>query len=165
MKGGAKEQFYDEKRRHSFEKFRKEKEEKKVKNKVFLILLTAVLAISLSILGCGEVTPLPPEISLVFSDHNPNFNACAQALTTYANYIAGHSDGKIEITKIGYGGEILPQLQAFEGVQAGTADCASYVPEIGDGLEYIQVMNLPFMGWGTPRERGSGIRETYRRLP
>jgi hypothetical protein len=123
-----------------------------VKNKVFLILLAAVFVISLSIVGCGEVTPLPPEIELIFSDHNPSFNAEAQGLTAYANYIADHSGGKVAITKIGYGGEVLPQMQAFEGLQAGTADCAAYVPEIGDGIEYLQVMQMPFMGWGTPRK-------------
>jgi TRAP-type C4-dicarboxylate transport system substrate-binding protein len=123
-----------------------------VKNKVFLILLAAVFAMSLSIVGCtGGEEETPPELSLIFSDHNPSFNAEAQALTAYANSIAAASNGKIEITKIGYGGEILPQMQAFEGVQAKTADCAAYVPEIGDGLEYAQVMQMPFMGWGTPR--------------
>jgi TRAP-type C4-dicarboxylate transport system substrate-binding protein len=122
-----------------------------VKNKILLVLLAAVLAISLSVVGCaggGEEEEEPEVILLIFSDFNPFASATARALTAYANYIADHSDGKVEIEKIGYEGEILPP-EIFEGVQAGTADCASYFPEIGEGLEYIQVMQMPFMGWGT----------------
>jgi hypothetical protein len=130
------------------------KEEKTVKKKVLIMCLVAALALSLTIVGCAATTPTPtgPEISLVFSDHNPSFNAEAQGLTAYANFIAANSSGKIAITKIGYGGEVLPQMQAFEGVQAKTADCAAYVPEIGDGIQYAQIMQMPFMGWGTPRK-------------
>lgn len=122
-----------------------------MKSKLFLISLAAVLALSLGLTGCGTTTTTPPLYNLTFSDHNPQGNACADALTTYANYIADHSGGKVVIKKIGYAGEILPQMQAFAGVQADTADAASYVPEIGDGIQYMQVMAMPFMGWQSPQ--------------
>jgi TRAP-type C4-dicarboxylate transport system substrate-binding protein len=130
-----------------------------MKNKIVLILLAAVLVLSLSIVGCTtppaeeeEEEEEPEVIELIFSDHAPLDHPIHRAVVAYANYIAEHSDGRAEIERIGYGGEILSDLEAFEGVQNGTADCAHYVPDIGDGLEYFQVMQMPFMGWGTAQK-------------
>lgn len=87
-----------------------------MKNKILLILLAAVLAISLSLIGCAQEEPAPQVIHLIFSTDWPSFNCGGRAVTAYANYIADHSDGKVEIEKIGYEGEIVSELEVFEGV-------------------------------------------------
>lgn len=126
-----------------------------MKKKLLVMSLALALVLSVTIVGCGEVTPLPPELTLIFSTHNPDTNAMAQAQKTYAEYIKNHSDGKIDYEF--YPGEsLLGQQAAFEGVQARTADVAQYVPEIGDGIEYIQVMVMPFMGFPS-REKATEI--------
>jgi hypothetical protein len=117
-----------------------------VKNKILLISLAAVLAISLSIVGCTTPTP-GVELSLTFSDHNPIGNAVSAAMANYADYIQSHSNGTVECTFIG-GGALLKDVQAWDNVAYDVADAASYVPAKGDGLYYAQVLALPSMPYG-----------------
>jgi hypothetical protein len=125
-----------------------EKEEKTVKNKILLISLAAVLALSVSIIGCTTPSVVEP-LALAFTDHNPGFNAIAIALDKYAKYIADRSCGKITITTA-HAGEGLGENEVFGALQLSNPayDAGTYVPESGDGINCLQVMTLPFMGWG-----------------
>jgi hypothetical protein len=126
-----------------------------MKNKILLISLVAVLALSLSIAGCTGAGP-GVELSLTFSDHNPPGNAMSNAMGDYADYIQSHSNGTVECTFI-KGGALLKDVQVWDNVAYDVADAANYVPAKGDGLYYAQVLALPSMPYGIDptREKAS----------
>jgi hypothetical protein len=122
-----------------------------VKNKILLISLAAVLALSLGIVGCTGEGPVEVEpLNLAFTDHNPPFIATAKALDAYAEYIAARSCGAINIS-VAHAGEGLGEGEVWGEMQLAdpSYDAGNIVPEIGYNLGYIQVMTLPFMGWGS----------------
>jgi TRAP-type C4-dicarboxylate transport system substrate-binding protein len=117
-----------------------------VKKKVFLISLAVVLALSLSIVGCaGEQEEEEETFDLILSDHNPPTNPMAQAIVAYGQYIEDHSDGNIEV-ETHTGGSLFLDTELLEAVQTGGADAGHYVPEIGDGFYYVNVVCLPLVG-------------------
>jgi TRAP-type C4-dicarboxylate transport system substrate-binding protein len=121
--------------------------------KILFILLALVLALSLSLIGCTqegqqeeEEEEEPEVLELVLSDHNPPFAAPNPSIVAYGAYIEEHSNGKVTV-EVHTGGELYTDVELFPAVKAGAVDGGNYVPEIGDGLYYCQVMNLPFMGF------------------
>jgi TRAP-type C4-dicarboxylate transport system substrate-binding protein len=125
------------------EKFKKGGE--KVKNKVFLISLAVVLALSLSIVGCTGNGDGVETFDIVLTDHNPPGSPMSDAMVAYGHYIGNNTDDRVDVD-IRLGGSLCLDTELFEYAQAGTADAGSYVPEIGDGIHYANVITLPFMG-------------------
>ena len=124
--------------------------------RILFILLALALAVSISLIGCTapaqqeeeEEEEEPEVLELVFSDHNPPFAAPNPAIVAYGAYIEEHSGGKVTVD-VHTGGELYSDVELFPAVKAGACDAGNYVLEIGDGIYYLQVVNLPFMGFTT----------------
>lgn len=116
-----------------------------MKSKILMILLAAVLALSLGIVGC-EGEGEPEVIEWQFSDHTPPTSPPALALTAFAEYIEEHSDGRIEIA-VDYGGGLFTKLELFEAVRDGLCEGGSYVADRVDNVYYTEVTTLPFLDW------------------
>ena len=123
--------------------------------RILFILLALVLALSLSLIGCTqegqqeeeeEEEEEPEVLEITLSDHNPPFAAPNPAIVAYGAYIEEHSDGLVTVD-VHTGGELYSDVELFGAVKSGAVDGGNYVPEIGDGIYYMQVMNLPFMGF------------------
>jgi TRAP-type C4-dicarboxylate transport system substrate-binding protein len=121
--------------------------------RILFILLALVLAISISLIGCTqegqqeeEEEEEPEVLEIVLSDHNPPFAAPNPAIVAYGAYIEEHSGGRITVD-VHTGGELYSDVELFGAVKSGAVDGGNYVPEIGDGIYYFQVLNLPFMGF------------------
>jgi TRAP-type C4-dicarboxylate transport system substrate-binding protein len=123
-------------------------------------LLALVLAISISLIGCGggeqeeeeEEEEEPVEVlELTFSDHNPDAAAPNPAIKAYGAYIEEHSDGKVTVD-VHVNSELYSDVELFPAVRDGACDAGSYVPEIGDGMYYAQVVNLPFLGFTSQQQ-------------
>jgi len=129
--------------------------------RILFILLALVLAVSISLIGCNggqqeeeeeEEEEEPEVLELVLSDHNPPFAAPNPAIVAYGAYIEEHSDGKVTVD-VHTGGELYTDVELFGAVKAKAVDGGNYVPELGDGIYYAQVMTLPFMGF--PSQQGA----------
>lgn len=135
--------------------------------KVLVLVLALVVAVSVLAVACGEetttseepdvtsapdVTMAPGEtLSLTFSDHNPPGNAVAEGLIDYGAYVAGLSDGAVEVD-VQVGGALYSNQEIFDGLITGGVDAGSYVPDDGDGLYYNTVCNLPFINYTDDQE-------------
>jgi len=112
-----------------------------MKNKVLLILLVMVLAISIGGAGCPQ--PSEEVIEISFAHFFPAVHPVHMRFVEWAKDIEDATDGRVHIT-IHYAETLLKAPETYEGIVSGVADSGIVVPAYTPGLfPLFELFDLP----------------------